>query len=126
MKLKTLLVFNAIAAFIFGACFVLIPTTMGALYGVTQSPGVILMAQFYGVALLGIGPICWLSKDIADPSFQRVIILPLFASYIVGVIVSVMGTTSGVMNAVGWSAVALYLFLALGYGYSLFGKPSSS
>lgn len=44
----------------------------------------------------------------------------------IGLIVSLMGTLSGACNAVGWSAVAIYLVLALGYAYLQFMKPSHS
>jgi hypothetical protein len=126
MKLKTVLVFNAIAALAFGIGFVLIPATVGGLYGITQSPSVTFVGQLFGVELIGIGLICWLIRNIADPGSQRAIIISLLISDIVGAIVSVLGITSGVMNVVGWSSVAIYLLLVLSYGYFLFAKPSSA
>lgn len=126
MKLKTLLVFNTIVALVFGISFVLIPATVAGLYGITPSPGTNLAGQFFGVTLIGIGLICWLARNIADPGAQRAIILAQLISAVIGVIVAVMGTISGVMNAVGWSAVVIYLLLALGYAYFQFAKPSAS
>jgi hypothetical protein len=120
------LVFNAIAALAFGIGFVLIPATVGGLYGITQSPSVTFVGQLFGVELIGIGLICWLIRNIADPGSQRAIIISLLISDIVGAIVSVLGITSGVMNVVGWSSVAIYLLLVLSYGYFLFAKPSSA
>ena len=84
------------------------------------------MGQFFGVELIGVGLICWLIRDVVEPRFQRPIILSLLISDIIGVIVAVLGTTSGVMSAMGWSSVAIYLLLAFGYGFFLIGKPSSS
>ncbi|MGA8864303.1 MAG: hypothetical protein WBM09_11900 [Gallionella sp.] len=123
MKLKSVLVFNAVAALVFGIGFVLIPAKVGGLYGITQTPDVTFVGQLFGVELVGIGLICWLIRNIADPGFQRAIIISLLISDIVGAIVSVLGITSGVMNAVGWSSVAIYLLLVFGYGYFLFAKP---
>jgi hypothetical protein len=37
--------------------------------------------------------------------------------------VAVLGQVSGVVNALGWLTVAVYLFYALGYGYFQFVKP---
>jgi hypothetical protein len=37
-----------------------------------------------------------------------------------------MGTINGVFNAMGWSAVIIYLFLAAGYGYFWFIKPETA
>jgi len=43
-----------------------------------------------------------------------------------GFIAALLGRLSGVLNALGWSTVALYLLLALGYGYFQSVKPSAS
>ena len=126
MKLKTLLVFNAIAALVYGAGFVLVPATVLTLYGATVSPSANLVGQLFGVTLIGIGLICWLARNVTDPGAQRAIVLAQLIATVIGVIVAVMGTISGVMNAVGWSAVVIYLLLALGYAYFQFAKPSAS
>lgn len=126
MKLKLLLVFNTVVALVFGVGFLLVPTTVAGLYGMSSNPVASLAAQFFGAALIGIGLICLLLRDVADPVSQRAIVLSQFVSTIIGAIVAVMGTTSGVMNAVGWTSAAIFLFLALGYGYFLFAKPSAS
>jgi hypothetical protein len=42
----------------------------------------------------------------------------------VGFIVSLMGTLSGATNAMGWSAVVIYLLLALGFAYFQFVAPA--
>lgn len=96
---------------------------MEGLYGITQTPDVTFVGQLFGVELVGIGLICWLIRNITDPIFQRAIVISLLISDIIGAIVSVLGITSGVMNAVGWSSVAIYLLLVFGYGYFLFAKP---
>lgn len=126
MKLKTLLVFNAIVALAYGVGFVLAPATMLTLYGATVSPSANLVGQLFGVTLIGIGLICWLARNVADPGAQRAIVLAQLIATVIGAIVAVMGTISGVMNAVGWSAVVIYLLLALGYAYFQFAKPSAS
>ncbi len=126
MKLSNLLSINGIVAGVYGISFVLIPATVLSLYGVTQGPGEILMGQYFGVALIGIGALTWFARNVADSEAQRAIILAMLISNVVGLIVSVLGTLSGVMNAVGWSAVGIYLLLALGYAYFQFIKPSAS
>jgi hypothetical protein len=68
----------------------------------------------------------WLARNITDSETQRALILALLISDVVGLIVSVQGTVAGVMSAVGWSAVGIYLFFSLGYAYFQFIKPSAS
>ncbi|MEE8430000.1 MAG: hypothetical protein V3S16_02010 [Candidatus Desulfatibia sp.] len=126
MKLSNLLVINAIVALVYGISFVLVPATVLSLYGMTQGTSEALAGQFFGVALIAIGLLTWFAKNVADSEAQRAIILALLISDVVGIIVAVLGTLSGVMNAVGWSAVGIYLLFALGYAYFQFMKPSAS
>ncbi len=126
MKLSNLLVINAIVALVYGISFVLAPTKVLSLYGMTQGTSEALAGQYFGVALIAIGLLTWLARSVTDSDAQRAIILALLISDVIGVIVSVLGTVSGVMNAVGWSAVGIYLLLGLGYAYFQFMKPSAS
>ena len=124
MKLRTILTLNGIVASAYGISFLLVPSTVLSIYGVTQGPAEQLMGQFFGVALIGIGLLTWLAKEVTEVSTQRAMILALLISNLAGVIVSVLGTLSDVMSAVGWSAVAIYVVFSLGYGYFQFVKTS--
>jgi len=126
MKLKILLIINTIICFVYGIILVLTPATMLSLHSVTQGAGEKLMGQYFGSALLAIGLLTWFARNVVDSEAQRAIILSLLISDVIGAIVSVLGTVSGVMNAVGWSAVGIYSLLALGYAYFQFKKPSAS
>ena len=126
MKLNTFLIFNAIVALVFGIGFVFMPATMASIYGVTPGPAVNLLGQFFGVELIAVGLLCWLSRNVSDTKAQGAITLAFLIANVVGLVVSVMGTLSGVMNAVGWSAVVIYLVISLGYAYFQFMKPSAS
>jgi hypothetical protein len=124
MKLSSFLVLNAVIALVYGIGAVLVPGTVLTMYGMTPNPGMLLIGQFFGVALIGIGLVTWLARNVVDSAAQRAIILGLLISDVVGVIVALLGTLSGVMNAVGWSSVLIYLVLTLGYAYFQFMKPS--
>ena len=124
MKFKTIFIIHAIVPLAYGICFELVPQLMLSIYGVTQGPGEILMGRYFGVALIGIGLVFWLARDVTDGKARRAIVLALLISNIIGVIVSVQGTLSGVMSAVGWSAVGIYVLMGLGVAY-LFMRPGS-
>jgi len=126
MKLRNLLVISTIVCLVYGIILVLTPATMLSLHGIAQDPGERLMAQYFGSALIAIGLLTWFARDVADSEAQRAIILALLISDVIGVIVAVLGTVSGVMSAVGWSAVGIYLMLSLGFAYFQFMKPSAS
>jgi hypothetical protein len=77
------------------------------------------------VALLAFGLVTWLAKDTPDPVTQRAFITTHLISEPLGTIVSIMGTLNGTVNRLGWSAVAIYILLGLGYAYFQFMKPSA-
>jgi NAD/NADP transhydrogenase beta subunit len=126
MRLKYLLVFNAVVCFVYGITFVLSPAVVLSLHGITQDPSAKLTGQFYGVELIAIGLLTWLARNAGDSEARRAIILALLISTVIGVVIAVLGTVSGVMNAFGWSGAAIYAVLALGYGYFQFAKSGDS
>lgn len=126
MKLSNLLGINAVIAFIYGFSYEVAPTTILSLYGVTHGPGEIFLARLFGAALIGVGLLTWFARNITNSETQRAIILSMLVYDIIGAIVTVNATVSGVMNAVGWTGVAVFSFLALGYAYFQFIKPIDS
>jgi len=126
MKFGNVLLVNAIVALVYGIGLVLLPATVLSIYGVTPGPAVNLASQLFGVELLHVGLLCWLSRNVSDSPAQRAFIIASLIGQGIGVVVSLMGTLSGVFNAVGWSAVVIFLVLALGYAYLQFMKPRPS
>jgi len=124
MKLGNFLVVKAVISLAFGITFALVPATVMPLYGATLDPIGTLMTRFLGACLIGIGLICWLDRS-ADPQALRGITLALCVGDTVGFIAALLGQLSGVMNALGWVNVAIWLFLAVGLGYFRFLKPST-
>ena len=71
MKFKTIFVIHAIVPLAYGICFELVPQLMLSIYGVTQGPGEILMARYFGVALIAIGLVFWLTRDVTDAAARQ-------------------------------------------------------
>jgi hypothetical protein len=65
----------------------------------------------------------WLAKDFKIANARPIITGSLIGN-IVGTYFALMGTLGGVMNSFGWSAVAVYLLLALGFAYFQFMAPA--
>jgi hypothetical protein len=124
MKFSNLLIVNAVVALVYGIGLVILPATLLSIYGVTPGPAVNLASQLFGVELLHVGLICWFARNVSDGPAQRALIFASLIGQVFGLIIALMGTLSGVFNAVGWSAVAIYLLLGLGYAYLQFMKPS--
>ena len=126
MKLSTMLIIYAAISAVFGLAFVFVPETSLALYGITLSPGGILIARLFGAALLEFALLSWLARNAGDSEARKAIILAMFIGEAIGFIVVLLGQLSGEVNALGWSTVAIYLLLALGFGYFQFMKPSTA
>jgi len=126
MKLKTLMIINAIVAIVFGVTFVIIPAQAYSLYDITPDEQLIYMGQLFGAALIGFALLTWMARNATDSDARRAIVLALFIADGIGFVVALIGQLSNVVNALGWSTVAIYLLLASGFGYFQFFKPASS
>ena len=122
MKLSTLLVINAIIAFLFGLGFVLIPEIILALYGVTLTVNGIYISRLLGAAFLGYGVVSWLVRNSTGSAELRAIIFALFISEILGFFITLFYQLQGTANALGWTTVAIYLLLGAGFGYFYWKK----
>jgi len=123
MNLKSLFIFNAIATIIFGVASVLTPQVIVSLYGATLNPAGMLMMQYGGAWLIGIGLLAWFARNAADSEARRAIVLAYLICYSIAFIVALLAQLDAVLNSFGWGTVALNLLLAVGYGYFQFVKP---
>ncbi len=124
MKLRTLFAINAVIAAVFGVSFVAAPARLLAQYGLTVDAGFALVAQLFGAALIGYAILTWLVRASGDSDARRAIVLALFISDGVAFVLALMAQLRGLVNSLGWSTVAIYLLLALGFGYFQFTKPA--
>ena len=126
MRLGTLLLIGGIIALGFGIGFLLAPAAVLTLYGVPVEPPVVLMARFFGAALLQLGLVFYLIRDVSDPTTRRGVVLGSFLGSLAGLVVALTALFWGLMNSFGWSAVAIYGLLLLGYGSFVFGSPRTT
>jgi membrane-bound ClpP family serine protease len=125
MRLSTLLLIAGVIALLFGISFLLVPARVLPLYGVTPDPAVVLMSRFFGVALVQVGLILYLIRDVADQRAQRSVVLGSFIGSVAGLVVALTGQFWGLVNGLGWSSVAIYVFLLVGYGSFIFGRRAT-
>jgi len=126
MKLRALMVVNAIVAGLFGIAFVIIPGQSLSQYGFTADPVLELMFQLLGAAFIGFGVLTWAARNATDSEACRAILLALFVGDLIGFVITLIAQLSGIVNSLGWSSVAIYLLLALGWGYFRFLKPAEA
>ena len=128
MSIKTLMIINAIVAIVFGVVFVIIPAQVFSMYGFGGESNIqlIYMGQLFGTSLIGFGLLTWTARNASDSEARKAIVFALFLSDVIGFVVALIAQLNNVVNSLGWSTVAIYLLLGLGFGYFLFSKPSSS
>jgi hypothetical protein len=82
------------------------------------------MARLFGASFVLLGLLLWLARNTGEPSTQRAFALAVFVGDAIGCILALIVQLGGLANALGWTTVALYLILALGFGYFLIAKPA--
>jgi hypothetical protein len=128
VKLKHLFIVHSVVALFHGGGFVLAPKPLMSLYGVSLADAeATFIARLFGAALLIYCFVAWFARDAEDSVARRAIVLGFCLTGIIGFIVSLLGQLSGVMNALGWLVVGLYLVLiGVGYGYFYFMRPDTT
>ncbi|MFC1868311.1 hypothetical protein ACFL0H_09280 [Thermodesulfobacteriota bacterium] len=124
MMFRTLVTINSILAFVSGAACILIPDKLLAQYDVTLSPMGLVIYQFWGAALIGLGLLTWFARSIMETVFQKKIALALFITNGLSVVMAVRGQFAGA-NTSGWSTVVMFSLLTLGFGAFLLIKTSA-
>jgi hypothetical protein len=114
MSSRTFFMIHGAVAIFFAIGFLFIPRVVAHVYGISAGPEAALAFRYFGVALLGVGLIFWLAKDTKDTEARNAILGGAGIANQVGLLVSLYGTTSGVMNALGWSVVIIYAALIAG------------
>lgn len=125
MSYRILFVLNAIVAFLFGVAFLIVPERVLGLFGTTeQYASTLLLARFFGTAMLALGLVLWFAKD-AQEAVQRGIGIALIVGALAGLIVVLIGTlsSSAVIRSNGWIAMLIYLLTGVGSAYLVFLRP---
>lgn len=97
-----------------------------ALYGVTLDKAGTLVAQLFGALLIGLAVLNWFARNVTDQEARQAVVFGNLTGDVVGFVVILIGQLSGIANSLGWSSVAIYLLLALGFAYVQFMQPRSA
>lgn len=125
MSYRILFVIDAVLAFLFGLAFLFVPERVLGLFGTTEKyASTLLLARFFGTALLALGLVLWFAKD-AEEGVLRGVGIALIVGALAGLIVTLLGTFSSgaVIRSNSWIAMLLYLLAGLGSAYLVFLGP---
>jgi predicted membrane-bound spermidine synthase len=125
MKLRILLIINAIIAALYGIVILLIPAWLDSLYGFTVTPELNFVGRLLGGYLLAMGILSWLIRNAPDSQVRTAVLYAFLVMDVLGFVVTLIYLLNGTVNAQGWSLVAIFLLLSAGFIYFLFAKPKT-
>lgn len=126
MTFRTLLVVKALVCLVFGVFLLAAPGVLFGLLGGTLGAAGMFAAREYGAAMIGALLLMWLAKDVVASDARRAILLDLLVYDGIGVIITVAAILSGVLNALGWGVVGVYLLFTVWSGLVLLaGRPAA-
>jgi len=123
MKFKTLMIIKAIVCVSFGIGILIFPETIYTILGISLNSAGLIPARQYAASLFGNLMLSWIAKDATESIARKAIIIDLCIYDAIGFLVTLVTVITGQMNALGWLIAALYLFLALGFGYFWVKSP---
>jgi hypothetical protein len=115
--LTLLLTITAIIGALYGVVTLLTPAAYLQMLGLDANPSAILQARYFGAAVLGAGLMLGMARKAQEPMVQRALSLGNFVVVTGSAVVTVIGLSNGLLNAVGWGFLASEVLLAIGYGY---------
>lgn len=119
MTFKMLLTIKAVVCLVFGLILLFVPSSLFDLLGASLDEVGRIPAREYAAAMLGTLVLTGLGRTLTERKVQQIILLDLLVYDAVGVVVTLLPTVSGTLNALGWGFVAVYLFFTVGSGYLL-------
>jgi len=123
MKLRNLYLANSIIMLVLALGLILMTSVMVNLFGVNNGAETRTLSQLLGVGLVVSGMITLLAREVTDPMARSAINFSNLIADVLGVVVALNATLTGVFGWFGWLLVVVYLVLALGFGYFQFLAP---
>jgi len=117
---------KAIIVLVFGICFVAIPQPLLSLYNIELEPAGIYMTRLFGAAFILLGILLWFGRKDPGSQTQKALVYAVFIGDTIGFVIALLGQVNRIVNALGWLTVAIYFFLAVGFGYFQFKKTSTT
>ena len=124
MKLRTLYLLNTVVSLGFALGFLLMSPFLLGLFGMDNTADARTLAQLIAVELVVGGVTTLLARDVTDSKATSAINTGNFLAGVLGTVIALLATLSGVMGWFGYVVTAVYLFIAIAFGYFLFIKPS--
>jgi hypothetical protein len=122
MSYKIMFALNAIVVFALGLILVVAPKTGLSQFNMDLQKTEAFVSQALGAALTSLGLALWFAKEV-EGSTQRNLGIAALAGVVIGLIVTIIGTASGIIRVNGWIPIVVEALFGLGYGFVIFLQP---
>jgi len=109
MTYRSVATASAIVSIGYGLAALVVPNALASLFGLTLDTAAAYEARLLGGAYLGYAIVNFLTKDTADQVTRRAVAASNAVAWAVGLIVSTLGQSQGLSNAIGWTTVVVAL-----------------
>src|SRR5512134_1346055 len=105
MNYRIMFLINALVTALLGLAFLAVPNRILGQFGVDGYAATKLASQFFGTAMLALGLLLWFAKDVTEENLQKGMAIALMVGATAGLIITAVGTTSGILRSNGWIAM---------------------
>lgn len=123
MKLRNLYLLHAIVALVFALALLLMTPVMLGLFTIDNTSDTRALGQLIAVELVMGGLITLFARDVIDSKARSAINYGNLVADVLGFVIALNATLTGVMGWFGYVLVAIYLLFALGFAYFQFFGP---
>ena len=122
MNLNSFLTLAAIVAAVFGLAFLVVPSGLVGLYGVSLTPATAVVGRIAGSVILGFAIVFWGARNGSGAEAFKAVMMGGFVANVLDGLILLHATATGLLNALGWLQVLINGALAAGFAYFIFGK----
>jgi hypothetical protein len=123
MKLRNMYLLNTVISLVFAIGLLLMTPVMLGLFGMDNTKDAVVLAQLIAVELVVGGLTTLLARDVTDPKARTAINTGNMVAGVLGVVVALNATLTGVLGWFGYVVIAIYAIIALGFAYFQFFGP---
>lgn len=123
MKLRNMYLLNTVVCLLFALGLFLMTPVMLGLFAMDNLPDAQTLARLLAVELVAGGMTTLLARDVTDAKARSAINNANILAGVLGVVVALNATLTGVFGWFGWVIVLVYLLVAVGFAYFQFFAP---
>src|SRR4051812_278736 len=112
----------ALVAAVFGLAFLVAPSQLVSLYGVTLTPQSEVIGRIAGSVIVGFALVFWSARDGDAAEALKAAMMAGLVANALDCLILLHATVTGLLNGLGWLQVLINGALAVGFWYFNFGK----